>query len=55
MHIVLCILFSVLHRVYSLGAVYKLCHRPKGDEGVWQILILADKGGRRVLANADIR
>ena len=38
----------------ELGAVHKLCQQPKGGEGVWQMLTLADKGWRGGLENADV-
>ena len=37
----------------GLGAVHKLCQRPKGVGGVWKMLTMADKGGRVGKANAD--
>ena len=39
---------------HTLGAVHKLCQRPKGGEGVWQMLTLAEKGGKGDLVNADV-
>ena len=63
----LCLVASVLWRPHNpyklgglnliywqLGAVHKLCQRPKGEEGVCKMLTMADKGGRGGKANADI-
>ena len=48
------IVYTALNYVlYSvLGAVHKLCQRPKGG-GVKKMLTMADKGGRGGKANAD--
>ena len=34
--------------------IHQLCRGTKGEEEVWQMLTLADKGNRGGLANADI-
>ena len=36
-----------------LGAVRKLCQRPKGGGGGWKMPTMDDKGGRGGQANAD--
>ena len=38
----------------SLGAIQKVCHRPRGGGGSSKMVTKSDKGGRGVKQNSDV-
>ena len=47
-----CITMKTKLHINSLGAVHKLCQRPKGG-GVWKMLTMNDEGGGGGKGHAD--
>ena len=47
------ILFQCSQMKYMYGAVHILRQPPEGGEGVWQMLTIADEGGRGGKPKAD--
>ena len=39
---------------FLLGAIQKVCHRPRGGGGSSKIVTKSDKGGRGVKPNGDV-
>ena len=45
---------TLKYKYWSVGAIQKVCHRPRGGVGSSKIVTKSDKGGRGVKPNSDV-